>query len=447
MSVFAKIVSNISNTTQELYHKGKVYFGSFLVRKGQFNLRTKFDYLQKGYGENPYFFMVVDKIATVVSQLDYLFVDNSGKSKPDSEEAKIWNKPNEEQWSNEFLYSIIADLMTTGEAFIEGIKLPGYGDKYQEFEVLPSGYTDVIRDDSTGKIIEYHTVNKAGKDRIIKGNLEDILYLKTVNILTPNLGGLSRASVLSAIIHSSNSINDSEASIFQNRGISEILTDDSDNPLTPTQAKELQKEFQKNTSGTGNSGRIHVTGAKLRNVKLGMSPSDLKLLDNSVAKLRVMSSSYGLDSSLFSDFQNKTYNNIKEAKIAAYVQVYIPLALNYIVRTFNSWWLADNWKSNLRIELNEDSIDELKAANKELTETDKIRAQTIDIIVKMPISKQGKKAILIKDLDMSDDEAEKILSAEGDVNKKRDVLSAISPLIASKIIDKLSDIEIKDLLN
>ena len=69
---------------------------------------------------------------------------------------------------------------------------------------------------------------------------------------------------------------------------------------------------------------ILIAGAKLGWVNMGLSPVDLQLLESEKITLRELCNVYGVNSALFNDPDNKTYNNMKEAKKEMLTQVVLP---------------------------------------------------------------------------------------------------------------------------
>ena len=94
--------------------------------------------------------------------------------------------------------------------------------------------------------------------------------------------------------------------------------------------------------GSHNFNSVGISNSNLNYVQMGMTPSDLKLIENQVNKKRDIASVYGFDSALFNDPDKSTFNNRKEAELSAFTSVYIPLAekvdmakVMYFRRVFN----------------------------------------------------------------------------------------------------------------
>ncbi len=416
-------------------------FWDLKIGTGKYTFKTDAQF-HSAYSTNPLVFMVVDKQATVVSSFTQLFVNSAGIPQFNTKEQELWENPNSKQVRKDFIYQLMTDLLVNGRASVYGLKPIGFG-KYSEFHILPVNCTTVTKN-SDKKIIRYDTYIDEVRYKIEGDDVNNVLELRM-----PSIDGAwkskSKLSVLGEMVTSSTAILETETYTYQNGGGVKMLTNDSDLPMTQNQKEDAQKDFDTNHTGVAKAGSVRLTNAKLRAIDLTRSPSDLKLDESSMSKLRGIAGVYGLDSKIFGDPKSSTYNNMSEALKAAYLQVFIPLCEDYIIREFNEFWLKANWGSKLLMELDKTNIDEIKSANKEFADTDKVKMETIAVIMAMPITRDGKKSLLISDLDYSDEQADGILNTQN-VNSELDKLKSMPAFVAGKIIDRLTDDEIKALL-
>jgi phage portal protein BeeE len=61
--------------------------------------------------------------------------------------------------------------------------------------------------------------------------------------------------------------------------------------------------------GASKFGKAIATSANVDFIQMGMDATQLKIIESAVMKLRDLCNLYGVDSSLFNDPANKTYNN------------------------------------------------------------------------------------------------------------------------------------------
>lgn len=408
------------------------WFAALGLGVGKFRFKTAEKY-QEAYDSSHAAFMVVDKQATMSSSLPYVFRNSKGAAVQGSPEQALWDK-----LGKAFRYQLLADLLIHGQAYVHGLSSVGFGTKFQDFEIFPANKTADVKN-SRGELAYYETYQNGKLVRVAE--LDTVLHLQ----MPSNCGtAKSKLSVLGETVTASMSIAETEAFLFKNRGSSKIISNNSDLPITPTERANLQASFDEAASGEHNAGKAYLTNAKITSHDLYQSPADLNLDESGLAKLRIVAGVYGLDSKIFGDPNASTYNNMAEAMRAAYTQVFIPLANDYLVNAFNKWWLEGNWKSQLRMELDLSAVDEIKLSGKEFAETDLIRMQSIREIASMPIPRTGRKSLLMQDMGYTDEQAEAVLGTAPD--PRLETLKSLPPLIAGKILDKLSEEELRKII-
>ena len=94
------------------------------------------------------------------------------------------------------------------------------------------------------------------------------------------------------------------------------------------------------------------------------------------------------------------------------------------------------------IKLNEDDISEIQIADKASADTGYVKAQTVDLIMKMQIDAPAK-YVMLKEVGIDDYDAE-VISGINAQNTTAENLKKLPPLIAAKITDKINE---KDLLS
>ena len=70
----------------------------------------------------------------------------------------------------------------------------------------------------------------------------------------------------------------------------------------------------------------------------------------------------------------------------------------------------------------------------------------VNVVMNMPISSDAKQSLLINEYDMNEEQAAILVAPVGRANATLETLKSLSPLLANKLLEKLSDEEIKALL-
>lgn len=318
----------------------------------------------EAYGENPYAYMVISKIAQTISRLSFEMMIgekpiNSGKI------YDLWQRPNPSQYTTEFVEASIVELLTAGEIIIAQRVPVGYT-TVEQLDVLKAQYVTIITD-SWNNIVRYdYNYN----NQIEQLTPDKILHIKLYNPLYNDdraLRGMSPLSVLDRVTSASNSNFNAEASILENRGISGFISsNDASMPLMEKDKQALQSAYDKKNNGSDKFGKIKVVGSDVKFTQVGASSTDLQLLDSNVSKLRVISALFGLSSQLFGDSASTTFNNMEEANKSAYLNCYIPMA-TFFTDQLNKW-IEDTLKGKEKIVINKDKIEALAIVDKTLSD-------------------------------------------------------------------------------
>lgn len=306
--------------------------------------------VNKGMRAKFFNYKVVDEKALS----DYIMLKGPGSNEASLKEARkvrakalvntqhpqidaLLSKPNPHQSFKTLTENALTYKLLTGERFVQ--KIGGLYPVSRMF-VLPSTQMEV----------------RAGEDFL---SIKDYLYIPTQATLTPEeitfskmfhpamggygdeLRGLSPLRVMAMAIQKSNEGVLSGLRQYQQGGPPGLLSlTDEDVPLLPEQAEQYEAKLARK-AGSGNRGRVNITGMKAEWVKLGLSPVDLDILESGLYDLRAMCRVYGLDSKLFSDPAASTMNNQQDAGKAAIVNAVIPAVedwgddLNTIIEPFN----------------------------------------------------------------------------------------------------------------
>ena len=346
--------------------------GDFFYNVGDYlNYGTAMDSFKsrmftKEYGNNPIVNMVLNKIQQKASDLPKAYTNVEGEELTTSQLEKFLERPNKNQNLNELLAESILYFCSTGNIFFEWVQGIGLG---MELSVLSTSMMEVKVNVKTGEISEYVYTPPFGSSRVI--DVENILHVKTSNVVDVNdvgsLYGLSPLQALWIIIQSSNEKFKAEASIFKNRGIIGVLSSqDANIPMLKGEKDELQKSFNSEIGGATKYNGVKVSRSNLKYIQLGMSPTDLKLMDGKMSDLRLISAAFGLSSVLFNDMDGSTFNNVDAAKKSAYQDCYIPLANT--IHSKLSKFISDKLGIDEHIKVDVTQIEVLKSTTNENTQ-------------------------------------------------------------------------------
>lgn len=335
-----------------------------------YNTRNAEEFVQNGYGRNPYVYAVVDRIADVSAGLPRIITDKDGGEIRASVASNAFTSLLGED--DELYHKIITSLLVTGNAFI-------YADSDALFGAFPGQLTLLLSQDVT-IITADGTESGPARAYSVSGKsvipAEDVLHIRFPNVVEDTNWGLSPLYSGQAVYTASNNTFTAKASILENRGVSGILSaKNSDMPIMPKDQQKLQANWEGRTAGADKFGGIHVTTAALDYLDIGMSSKDLELVQQNIENLRDVCRIYGVDSSLFGDPSNRTYSNQEQAKESFYTDVVLPLCQK-VDKALGGWLLKDKFSidgSFWGVDVSEVAI--LNKPKKELS--DKVLAEVV----------------------------------------------------------------------
>jgi HK97 family phage portal protein len=280
---------------------------------------------------------------------------------------KLLNRPNPAQSYATFITELIAFGKLTGNRYIYGIgPETRESKKFNELYVLPSHLVEIksngIFEPVDKYIMSYHTTAFE-----IESN--DVLHIADFNPDYQSDGShLYGQSPLMAGLRTMTTNNESvETSLkfLQNQTARGILTSD-DESLTPTQAQQLKDAFRRNYQGSYNAGDIIITPKKLSWTNFGLSVADLQLIESYNATVKDLCNIFSIPVQLLNNTESSTYNNMKEAKKAFYVNAVIPELVK--IRDELNRWLSPAYGDKLYIDFDFNSIPELQQEQEKLVE-------------------------------------------------------------------------------
>lgn len=354
-----KVISKTIQAINASYKEMKEYF-DFLGNHGNI------DRYLKAFISNPLVFMVVNRISTVTSSMPTTAVDGNGKVLSKSIVLDMLKNPNNDQSQEEFREEISISFQSTGNAYIL-IESDSILEERESLIILkPNKITPIFS--SFGELIRYDYIDVFGRTQ--KYDVDDVIHIKSSNIVKEDgvyySTGISPLEAMWIVIQSSDEKFTAEASIFKNRGVATIITNKSNIPLLDDERNRLQGEFNDDIGGANKFNGVHVTTTDLNAIQLGMSPTDLKLLEGIVSSLRLICSAYGLSSILFNDTESSTFDNYGNAVSSAYTDCYIPV--NNKILSKISKVLSLRYGIDELVKTDVSKIDEVKQSTNEVAQ-------------------------------------------------------------------------------
>mgnify|MGYP000518217506 CR=1 FL=1 len=327
-------------------------------------------YIQDGYTSNPDVYSVITGITSAASAVPPIVyeIKNSQKAReynrlksmqragaefsvvrraqklkeeafeeaPESDLAKLIDRPNPLQAWPEFLENILGFKLITGNTFIHGNLLSD--GRFAELWPMPPQLTRIIADKGTESIVEGYVLNFYGKEHIIPA--ETVLHHKMWN---PNysysgaqLYGMSPLKAAARTIQSSNDSLKTMVSSLQNQGASGFIYPKEGQPLSEKQKDQMERFFQQRGGRPENAKKVLALSTEFGWQNLGLSPVDLEIIESRKMSMRDLCNIYQYPSELLNDPDNKTNTNKRESRKQLYQEVVIP-TLERFYSELNRW--------------------------------------------------------------------------------------------------------------
>lgn len=373
--------------------------------------------LNEGYGSNVTVYAIIKKIAQAGADIPKVLIDlnNPEEIIEDGEVFDMLQMPaiyqGETLSQYDYFEYLITYLLASGNTYQKGLLATGFGEIWQQMEIIPSGLTTPLV--SNSYLDAARGYQFADKQNTFNFTKDEILHTKFVNPTTKGLNSLEGLSPLTAAVYAltgSTDIQKAIAIMVKNQGARGILTNKSNRVLTPEQAKILADKASEKIRGTRNFNKVHVSNSDMNYLQIGMSATDLKVIESGVLTDRQLCNAYSCPSVLFNDPANSTYNNYITALKTLYTDAVLPVC-NKVLADNNKDWLSQ-WsakdKKRYSWQLDTSGIEALQSDQKEEAEKDKSIMEGVSIIMAMPISDEGKQSLLIDTYGYSEERAKVI---------------------------------------
>ena len=260
--------------------------------------------------------------------------------------------PNLQQTRSEFIYNWCGFKLITGNVYINGIA-PAIGVNkglFQELFLLPSQFVEILPGGFRQPIRQYIVHIGSFKMKFDPETVNHSKYFNPDFTHGQSLFGMSPLQSAFRNVQSSNDADIARVRAFQNQGAIGMISAGSSEEkmkMSPAELQSLSDKYQDKFGGAENFNKVLFTTSLAKWDNMGLSPVDLAIMESKIHDLRTLCSIYGIQSQLFNDPENKTFNNQKEAKKAAMTDVIMPL-LNSLRDELNSWLVLNYSKSEGR---------------------------------------------------------------------------------------------------
>jgi len=292
---------------------------------------------REGYQMNVVAYQAVNRVADAVATIEWQVWDQADKVIEGPHPLKeLWAKPNPQTSGGEYIRAVIGYLLLSGNAYPEAVT--GMGNVPVELHIPRSDRMKVIPD-KEGLVSAYLYSANGKKVRWDVDPLTgqgDIMHLKTFNPLD-DFYGMSPIEAGAFAVDQHNEAMKWMQALLQNSARPSGAMVVKEGNLGDEQFSRLQNQIEEQYAGAKNAGRPMLLENGLEWQQMGLSPSDMAILETKFSSARDVALAFGVPPQLLGIPGDATYSNYKEARLAFYEDTVIPL-LGYLMASFNNWF-------------------------------------------------------------------------------------------------------------
>jgi len=298
-------------------------------------------FADEAYARNVVAYRSINRIADAVASVKWTLF----RGETEITEHPLLNllqRPNPMQSGDEYMRAKIGYLMLSGNGFEERVKVRGevreiYQLRPDRMSVIPgsNGFPAGFKYEVNGRAVRWD-VDPRTMD-------SDVRQIKLFNPINDWYG----QSPIEAGAYAVDQLNGSMAwiqSLLQNSarpsGALVMTGKDGQAELSQEQFHRLKGELEENYQGSSNAGRPMLLEGGLDWKQMGLSPSDMGILETKFSAARDVALAFGVPPQLLGIPGDSTYSNYSEARLAFWEDTVIPL-LSFIASDWTAWLAED----------------------------------------------------------------------------------------------------------
>jgi len=305
-----------------------------LIRSGYVNdiQDNADDYITHGYQGNADVYSIIRRYVTMSTQAKLTLKQKNPKGEIVNVEGhalnEFLNMVNPNQSMSEFREAYTIYLLSIGNTFwYKPMLTTGVNQgKTTQIYTLPANDIEVLSDNNAIITPEIRYKLQNSRTEFEFNEIYHSKYFNPFYYSQPTLYGQSPLQAAADTLVKQNEAEKTQAKQFENQGPAYLLYRDgvdSWNSMSDPQKINLQKEIN-GLSSKGKQGSGIVLKDKFSAIKLGISASDLNILESTREGRRILCNVYQFPAALFNDPAGSTYNNVVEARKAAWTDALIP---------------------------------------------------------------------------------------------------------------------------
>jgi len=294
-------------------------------------------FAKEAYGKNVVAYQAINRIADAVASVK-LGIYRGETELVEHPLAKLLNRPNPLQSHGDYMRAKVGFLLLAGNGYEERVTV---GKQVRELYQLRPDRMKIIPSNSGVPAAYVYTVNQQSVRFDVEPRTldSDVRQLKMWNPIDDWYGMSPIEAGAYAIDQNNESMNWMQALLQNSARPSGALTVKDSGTLSDENFNRLKAQIEEQYSGSSNAGRPMLLEGGLEWQQMGLSPTDMGIIETKFSSARDVALAFGVPPQLLGIPGDNTYANYAEARLAFWEDTALPL-LEMILSDWNGWLAA-----------------------------------------------------------------------------------------------------------
>jgi HK97 family phage portal protein len=291
-------------------------------------------FAKEAYGKNVVAFQAINRIADAIASVK-MGVYRGETELVDHPLISLLTRPNPLQSYADYVRAKVSFLMIAGNGYEERFMV---GSEVKElYQLRPDRMKIIPSSNGIPSAYEYTLgQNKVRWEMDPRTMSCDVRHLKLFNPIN-DWYGMSPIEAGSYAIDQNNEAMSWMQALLQNSARpSGALTVKDSGTLSDENFNRLKAQIEEQYSGSSNAGRPMLLEGGLDWQQMGLSPTDMGIIEAKFSSARDVALAFGVPPQLLGIPGDSTYSNYKEARLAFWEDTVLPL-LEMIINDWNAW--------------------------------------------------------------------------------------------------------------
>jgi len=286
---------------------------------------------REAYQMNVVAYQAVNRVADAVAGIDWQVYKNDKEQDGHPIEVLL-KRPNPHQSGKEYFRALVSYYLLSGNSYAEAIRVGG--DIKEMYQLRPDRMQIVPSE--TGEPSKFIHKGANSKATIFPAVDEAIWHMKAFNPTDDWYGQSPIEAGAFAIDQSNEAMKWIQALLQNSSRPSGALKVPADKALSADEVAALKDEITESYTGSKHGGRPMLLQGGMDWVQLGLSPTDMGILETKFSASRDIALAFGVPPQLIGIPGDNTYANYSEARISFWEDTVIPL-VDLIAADLTAW--------------------------------------------------------------------------------------------------------------